>query len=49
MFRGEWRIKMPALKNPHHEAFAQAVERGMSASATYVEAGYKAGTTDALG
>src|SRR5262249_43073824 len=40
--RGEWRIKMPALKNPRHEAFAQALARGMSASAAYVEAGYKA-------
>ena len=33
---------MPALKNPRHEAFAQAHARGMSASASYVEAGYKA-------
>ena len=33
---------MPALKNPRHEAFAQAFARGMSASAAYVEAGYKA-------
>jgi hypothetical protein len=33
MFRGEWRIKMPALKNPRHEAFAKEVARGMSASA----------------
>jgi len=32
----------PALKNPRHEAFAQAHARGMSASAAYVEAGYKA-------
>jgi len=40
---------MPALKNPRHEAFAQALAHGMSASATYVEAGYKASTTDALG
>src|SRR5262249_24356145 len=32
----------PALKNPSHEAFAQALARGMSASAAYVEAGYKA-------
>jgi hypothetical protein len=31
------------------EAFAQALARGMSASAAYVEAGYKASTTDALG
>jgi hypothetical protein len=43
------RVKMPALKNPRHEAFAQALARGMSASAEYVEAGYKASTTDALG
>jgi hypothetical protein len=40
---------MAILKNPRHEAFAQAVERGMSASAEYVEAGYKASNTDALG
>jgi hypothetical protein len=33
---------MPALRNPRHEAFAQALARGMSASAAYVEAGYKA-------
>ena len=33
---------MPALKNPRHEALAQALARGMSASAAYVEAGYKA-------
>jgi hypothetical protein len=33
---------MPALKNPRHEAFAQALARAMSASAAYVEAGYKA-------
>ena len=33
---------MPALKNPRHEAFAQAFARGMSASASYVEGGYKA-------
>jgi hypothetical protein len=33
---------MPALKNPRHEAFAQSLARGMSASAAYVEAGYKA-------
>src|SRR6516225_9401009 len=32
---------MPALK-PRHEAFAQALARGMSASAAYVEARYKA-------
>ena len=33
---------MPALKNPRHEAFAQALARSMSASAAYVEGGYKA-------
>jgi hypothetical protein len=33
---------MSALKNPRHEAFAQALARGMSASAAYVEGGYKA-------
>jgi hypothetical protein len=33
---------MPALKNPRHEAFAQTLARGVSASAAYVEAGYKA-------
>jgi hypothetical protein len=38
-----------ALKNPRHEAFAQALACGMSATAAYVEAGYKASTTDALG
>jgi hypothetical protein len=32
---------MPALKNPGHEAFAQALARSMSASAAYVEASYK--------
>jgi hypothetical protein len=31
---------MPALKNPRHEAFAQALARSMSARAAYVEAGY---------
>jgi hypothetical protein len=35
-------MNMPALKNPRHEAFAQALARGMSASAAYLEAGYKA-------
>jgi hypothetical protein len=35
-------ITMPALKNPRHEAFAQALARGLSASAAYVETGYKA-------
>lgn len=30
------------LKNARHEAFAQAVARGLPASLAYVEAGYKA-------
>jgi hypothetical protein len=38
---------MATLKNPKHEAFAQALVRGMSASAAYVEAGYKANTGNA--
>jgi hypothetical protein len=32
---------MPILPNPKHEAFAQALARGSSAAAAYVEAGYK--------
>jgi phage terminase small subunit len=32
---------MLILKNPRHEAFAQALARGMSAAAAYVEAGFK--------
>jgi uncharacterized protein (DUF885 family) len=32
---------MPTLPNPKHEAFAQALARGSSASAAYLEAGYK--------
>jgi hypothetical protein len=32
---------MPALPNSRHEAFAQALARGSSATAAYVEAGYK--------
>ena len=32
---------MPALKNPRHEAFAQALARGMSASAAYGQVGFK--------
>ena len=44
--KGNWKMSKqeirPALKNPRHEAFAQALARGMSASAAYVEAGYKA-------
>jgi len=30
---------MPALKNPRHEAFAQALARGMPTAKAYVEAG----------
>jgi hypothetical protein len=33
---------MAVLTNPRHEAFAQALARSVSASAAYVEAGYKA-------
>ena len=32
---------MPALKNPRHEAFAQALARGMSAAAAYGQVGFK--------
>jgi hypothetical protein len=32
---------MPALKNPRHEAFAQALARSMSASAAYGQVGFK--------
>jgi phage terminase small subunit len=32
---------MPTIKNPRHEAFAQALARGSSATAAYVEAGNK--------
>ena len=38
---------MPALKNPRHEAFAQALARGASAAAAYIEAGYKANAGNA--
>jgi hypothetical protein len=38
---------MPALKNPRHEAFAQALARGTSAAAAYIEAGYKANAGNA--
>ena len=31
---------MPVLSNQKHERFAQAVAKGLSASAAYVEAGY---------
>jgi phage terminase small subunit len=33
--------ELPALKNPRHEAFAQALARGMSASAAYRQVGFK--------
>jgi hypothetical protein len=32
---------MPALKNPRHEAFAQAVARGVSAAAAYGQVGFR--------
>ena len=32
---------MPALKNPRHEAFAQALARGMSAAAAYGQVGFR--------
>lgn len=32
---------MPVLKNARHEAFAQALAKGMSRDAAYAEAGYK--------
>ena len=35
------RVNMPALKNPRHEAFAQALARGMSAAAAYGQVGFK--------
>jgi phage terminase small subunit len=34
-------VSMPILENPRHEAFAQALARGSSATAAYIEAGYK--------
>ena len=34
-------MHMPALGNARHESFAQALARGLSAAAAYVEAGYK--------
>jgi hypothetical protein len=34
-------MTMRSLKNARHEAFAQALARGLSISAAYVEAGYK--------
>ena len=38
---------MPTLSNPRHEAFAQALARGTSAAAAYIEAGYKANAGNA--
>ena len=32
---------MPALNNPRHEAFAQALAQGVPAAKAYVDAGYK--------
>ena len=32
---------MPALKNPRHEAFAQALARGTSAAAAYGQVGFR--------
>jgi hypothetical protein len=32
---------MPVLASPRHEAFAHALARGSTASAAYIEAGYK--------
>jgi phage terminase small subunit len=32
---------MPALKNPRHEVFAQALARGVSAAAAYGQVGFK--------
>jgi hypothetical protein len=32
---------VPILESPRHEAFAQALARGSSAAAAYVDAGYK--------
>ena len=37
------------IGNSQQSLFRVALARGMSASAAYVEAGYKASTTDALG
>src|SRR5436190_14492632 len=38
---------MAALENQRHELFALALSRGASASAAYVEAGYKGSTANA--
>jgi hypothetical protein len=39
---------MPILPNPKHEAFAQALARGLSISAAYVQAGYKPNRGNAI-
>jgi hypothetical protein len=33
--------ELPALENPRHEGFGQALARGMSASAAYGQVGFK--------
>lgn len=33
---------MPSLANPRHERFAQAIAKGMTAEASYADAGFKA-------
>ncbi|MDQ0320038.1 phage terminase small subunit [Pararhizobium capsulatum DSM 1112] len=38
---------MPVLKNARHEAFAQALAKGMTATDAYLEAGYKGDRTAA--
>ena len=38
---------MPVLKNTRHEAFAQALAKGMTASDAYTAAGYKGDRTAA--
>ncbi len=38
---------MPVLKNPKHEAFAQARVKGLCADAAYKEAGYRANRANA--
>jgi phage terminase small subunit len=39
---------MPVLASPRHEAFAHALARGSTASAAYIEAGYKQNRTTPL-
>jgi hypothetical protein len=36
-----WEASMPVLASPRHEAFAHALARGSSATAAYIEVGYK--------